>query len=56
VLDSALTDESGAYRVGGLKPGHTYLMRVRLDGRVISAHPAGKKVRVVAGGVPLLSQ
>lgn len=46
VLDSALTDESGAYRVGGLKPGHTYLMRVRLDGRVISAHPAGRKVRM----------
>jgi hypothetical protein len=44
VLDSALTDESGSYRVGGLRPGNTYLMRVRLDGRVISAHPAGRKV------------
>lgn len=45
VLDSALTDEGGVYRVGNLKPGNSYLMRVRLDGRVLSAHPAGKKVR-----------
>jgi hypothetical protein len=44
VLDSALTDDSGAYRVGNLKPGNTYLMRVKLDGRVVSAHPTGKKV------------
>jgi len=46
VLDSSLTDDTGAYRVGNLKPGNTYLMRVRLDGRVISAHPSGKKVRM----------
>jgi hypothetical protein len=45
VLDSALTDDVGLYRVGNLKPGHTFLMRVKLDGRVVSAHPAGKKVR-----------
>lgn len=44
VLDSALTDDSGAYRVGNLKPGNTFLMRVKLDGRVVSAHPAAKKV------------
>lgn len=46
VLDSALTDDTGSYRVGNLKPGNTYLMRVRLDGRVISAHPTGHKVSV----------
>jgi hypothetical protein len=44
VLDSALTDDSGSYRVGNLKPGNTYLMRVKLDGRVVSAHPGAKKV------------
>lgn len=52
VLDSSVTDESGAYRVGNLKPGHTYDMRVKLDGRVISAHPAGKKVPLTAAGSP----
>lgn len=44
MLDSALTDDSGAYRVGNLKPSNTFLMRVKLDGRVVSAHPAAKKV------------
>ena len=60
VLDSALTDNTGAYRVGNLKPGNTYLMRVRLDGRVITAHPSGHKVRVVLQAIdkemPLCSQ
>eukprot|EP00775_Hariotina_reticulata_P012385 gene12385-12519_t len=44
VLDSSVADDSGAYRIGNLKPGYTYEMRVKLDGRVISAHPISRTV------------
>lgn len=44
VLDSSVTDASGQYRIGNLKPGVTYTIRVRLDGRVTSAHPASVQV------------
>jgi hypothetical protein len=45
VLDSSVTEDAGEYRIGKLKPGAAYEMRVRLDGRVISAHPASQQVR-----------
>jgi len=34
-----------ACRIGNLKPGTSYETRVKLDGRVISAHPISRKVR-----------
>ncbi|KAF6253185.1 hypothetical protein COO60DRAFT_1703943 [Scenedesmus sp. NREL 46B-D3] len=44
VLDSSATDELGEYRIGNLKPGVAYQIRVRLDGRVVGAHPAAQQV------------
>jgi hypothetical protein len=51
VLDSSVTDDAGKYRVGNLKPATAYEVRVRLDGRVISAHPASQQVREYVGRV-----
>ncbi|KAF6256204.1 hypothetical protein COO60DRAFT_1702424 [Scenedesmus sp. NREL 46B-D3] len=46
VLDSSATDELGEYRIGNLKPGVAYQIRVRLDGRVVGAHPAAQQVNL----------
>lgn len=48
VLDSSVTDDAGQYRIGNLRPGAAYELRVRFDGRVVSAHPASQQVRCCA--------
>lgn len=51
MLDSSVTDESGHYRIGNLGPGVSYTTRVKLDGRVTSAHPASVKVCIPLQGI-----